>query len=130
MKEWAKGNRKPANAEELFNLRHASVRNLAERVLGITKEKFPILATMMEFKFSSQRDIVLCCLLLHNFIRKTNMYDEGFDYQANADEEEEEQEEGENLAAEEAVDGILVRDTIANEMWEQYVAYCLANVNN
>jgi hypothetical protein len=39
---------------------------------------------MMEFKFSSQRDIVLCCLLLHNFIRKTNMYDEGFDYLANA----------------------------------------------
>ena len=58
------------------------------------------------------------------------MYDEGFDYQANADEEEEEQEEGENLAAEEAVDGILFRDTIANEMWETYVAYCLANVNN
>ena len=47
------------------------------------------------------------------------------------EEEEEEQEEGENLAAEEAVvDGILFRDTIANEMWEQCIAYCLANVNN
>ena len=58
------------------------------------------------------------------------MYDKSFDYLANADEEEE-QEEGENLAAEEAVvDGILFRDIIANEMWEQYVAYCLANVNN
>ena len=58
------------------------------------------------------------------------MYDKSFDYLANADEEEE-QEEGENLAAEEAVvDGILFRDTIANEIREQYVAYCLANVNN
>ena len=125
LKEWAKGNRKPANARELFNLRHASLRNLAERVLGITKEKFPILATMMEFKFQTQRDIVLCCLLLHNFIRKTNIYDEGFDYQETEDEEEEEEE---NLAADEAVvDGVLFRDNIANEMWDQYVAYCLAN---
>ena len=41
------------------------------------------------------------------------MYDERFDYLANADVEEE-QEEGENLAAEKAVvDGILFRDTIA-----------------
>ncbi len=56
------------------------------------------------------------------------MYDEGFDYLANADEEEE-QEEGENLAAEEAVvDGILFRDTIAKKMWEQYVAYCLCTI--
>ena len=113
LKEWAKGNRKPANARELFNL--------AERVLGITKEKFSILATMMEFKFKTQRDIVLCCLLLHNFIRKTNIYDGEFDYQDTVDEEE-------NLAADEAVaDGVLFRDNIANAMWDQYVAYCLAN---
>jgi hypothetical protein len=58
------------------------------------------------------------------------MYDEGFDYLANNADVEEEQEEGENLAAEEAVvDGILFRDTIANAMWEQFVAYCLANAN-
>ena len=59
LKEWARGNRKPLNAKELYNLRHASTRNLAERVLGITKEKFPILATMMEYDFPTQRDMVL-----------------------------------------------------------------------
>lgn len=88
LKEWARGNRKPLNARELFNLRHASLRNLAERVLGITKEKFPILSTMMEYEFKTQRDIVLCCLLLHNFIRKTNLYDEGFDYEYDDDNNE------------------------------------------
>ena len=37
-------------------------------------------------------------------------------------------EEEENLAADEAVvDGVLFRDNIANEMLNQYVAYCLAN---
>ena len=109
----------------IIHLRHASIRNLAERILGITKEKFPILATMMEFKFKTQRDIALCCLLLHYFIRKTNIYNEGFDYQETEDEDEEEEE---NLAADEAVvDGLLFRDKIANDMWDQYVAYCLAN---
>jgi hypothetical protein len=62
--------------------------------------------------------------LLHNFIRKTNIYDEGFDYQDTENEEEVE----ENLAADEAVaDGLLFRDNIANDMWDRYVAYCLAN---
>ena len=46
------------------------------------------------------------------------------DYQDTEDEEEVE----ENLAADEAVaDGLLFRDNIAYDMWDQYVAYCLAN---
>jgi hypothetical protein len=129
LKEWARGNRKPVNAKELYNLRHASARNLAERVLGITKEKFPILSTMMEYDyFPTQRDMVLCCLLLHNFIRKTNLFDMGFQYANDVEEEAEEDEdagEGENAV----VDGTLFRDNIANAMWNQYVAYCLANNN-
>jgi hypothetical protein len=128
LKEWARGNRKPVNAKELYNLRHASARNLAERVLGITKEKFPILSTMMEYDFPTQRDMVLCCLLLHNFIRKTNLFDKGFQYANDVVEETEEDEE----AAEgeyAVVDGNIFRDNIANAMWNQYVAYCLANNN-
>ena len=33
LKEWAEGRRRPQTKEELFNLRHARVRNVVERVL-------------------------------------------------------------------------------------------------
>ena len=33
----------PANAKELFNLRHASARNIIERMFGILKNRFAIL---------------------------------------------------------------------------------------
>jgi hypothetical protein len=39
LKEWARGNQRPRNKEELFNLRHASLRNVVERIFGIVKKK-------------------------------------------------------------------------------------------
>ena len=52
----------------------------------------------------------------------------GFQYANDVEEEAEEDEdagEGENAV----VDGTIFRDNIANAMWNQYVAYCLANNN-
>ena len=34
----------PENAEELFNLRHASLRNVIERAFGVLKKRFPIIS--------------------------------------------------------------------------------------
>ncbi len=45
LKEWALGNRKPQNREELFNLRHSSLRNVVERIFGILKKRFPLLVS-------------------------------------------------------------------------------------
>ena len=42
LKEWARGNERPQTKEELFNLRHSSLRNTIERVYGIIKKRFPI----------------------------------------------------------------------------------------
>lgn len=33
---------RPQNKEELFNLRHAQLRNAIERILGVVKCRFPI----------------------------------------------------------------------------------------
>ena len=81
-----------------------------------------------KYDFPTQRDMVLFCLLVHNFIRKTNLFDEGFQCGNDGEESDEENEEdadGENVV----VDGTIFKDNIANAMWNQYVAYCLPNNN-
>ena len=63
----------PRNAEELFNLKHSSARNAIERCFGVLKRRFPILVTM-----PSQCVLVNCCFLIHNFIRRNQLYKDDF----------------------------------------------------
>lgn len=60
---------RPANAKELFNLRHAQARNVIERIFGVIKRRFRILLYAPEYSPDIQAQIpaALCCL--HNFIR-------------------------------------------------------------
>lgn len=37
LKEQRQASKKPKNAKELFNLRHASIRNVIERIFGVLK---------------------------------------------------------------------------------------------
>ncbi|CAA0836169.1 Unknown protein [Striga hermonthica] len=68
--EWLGSNQLPGNARELFNRRHATVRNVIERSFGLLKGKFPIINGLMpNYKVHSQTDIVIACCVLHNFIR-------------------------------------------------------------
>jgi DDE superfamily endonuclease len=46
LKEYSKN--PPQNHRELFNLRHASLRNSIERAFGVLKKCFPIIATGIE----------------------------------------------------------------------------------
>ena len=41
----------PRNMQELFNLRHVSLRNAIEKVFGVLKKQFPIIASADEFFF-------------------------------------------------------------------------------
>jgi hypothetical protein len=43
LKEWKRGNARPQNAKELYNLRHSSLRNAIERIFGIVKRRFRVL---------------------------------------------------------------------------------------
>lgn len=60
---------KPANAKELFNLRHACIRNVIERIFGVVKWWFRILAKAPEYSPAAEIDIVHVRMGLHRFIK-------------------------------------------------------------
>ena len=48
LNEWGAAEQRPQNYKELFNLRHAMMRNCAERGIGVCKKRFPILSRMLQ----------------------------------------------------------------------------------
>ncbi|CAH9104580.1 unnamed protein product [Cuscuta europaea] len=66
----------PENERELFNLRHASLRNVVERIFGIFKSRFAIFKSAPPFPFKTQAELVLACAGVHNFLRKECSSDE------------------------------------------------------
>ena len=39
LKEWGRGNQRPAGYKKLFNFRHSALRNVVERIFGIMKKR-------------------------------------------------------------------------------------------
>jgi hypothetical protein len=68
LKEFARGDRGPLNAKELFNLRHSSLRTVVERVFGIMKKRFAILRHGCQYDLGTQVKMVQALCVLHNFI--------------------------------------------------------------
>ncbi|XP_020258747.1 protein ALP1-like [Asparagus officinalis] len=58
----------PKNRRELFNLRHSSLSSKIESAFGTLKNRFKILCAKPHYPFPIQVDIVLACMILHNFI--------------------------------------------------------------
>jgi hypothetical protein len=69
LKEQKLSGKKPETPKELFNLRHASLRNVIERIFGVVKRKYQILCTPSEYSMDTQTRIILACLTLHNYVR-------------------------------------------------------------
>jgi hypothetical protein len=69
LKEQINAGKKPENPKELFNLRHASKRNVIERIFGVVKRKYQILRTPSEYSMETQTRIILACCTIHNFVR-------------------------------------------------------------
>lgn len=59
---------RPANKEELFNLRHAQARNVVERIFGVIKRRFRILLLGQEYSMKVQAQIPAALAAIHNFI--------------------------------------------------------------
>ncbi|CAD6267135.1 unnamed protein product [Miscanthus lutarioriparius] len=72
LQEQGRARQKPRDYKELFNLRHAQLRNHIERAIGILKMRFPILRTGSHYPVNKQVDISVACCVLHNFIRLHN----------------------------------------------------------
>jgi hypothetical protein len=60
---------RPKNKEELFNLRHASARNVIERIFGVLKRHFRILVHPPHYDMDVQARIPPALCAIHNFIR-------------------------------------------------------------
>ncbi|GJS17048.1 uncharacterized protein Tco_0411520 [Tanacetum coccineum] len=71
--------RRALTNKEKFNHGHAQLRNVIERAYGVLKARFPILKQMASYKFEVQRDVVIACFAIHNFIRKCNIQDHLFE---------------------------------------------------
>lgn len=71
--------RRAVTKEERFNHAHAQLRNVIERAYGVLKARFPILKRMAPFPLTVQRNIVIACFAVHNFIRKERISDTFFD---------------------------------------------------
>ncbi|XP_075080484.1 uncharacterized protein LOC142165985 [Nicotiana tabacum] len=66
------------NKEEKFNHAHAQLRNVIERAYGVLKARFPILDKMTPYSIDVQRDVVIACFAVHNFIKKERLNDDLF----------------------------------------------------
>nr|GEV48149.1 hypothetical protein [Tanacetum cinerariifolium] len=62
-------------AEEYFNMKHSSARNVIERCFEVLKKRWAILKSPSFYPIRMQNKIILACCLLHNFIRKELTYD-------------------------------------------------------
>ncbi|SCV67562.1 BQ2448_5173 [Microbotryum intermedium] len=75
LREWIAGARASSretlhcSKEELFNLRHAQLRNVVERIFGVVQRKFSILTcTAPEYNYKMQAMLPLLCAFLHNYV--------------------------------------------------------------
>ena len=128
LKEYS--NRAPQNPRELFNLRHASLRNAIERAFGVLKKRFPIVRSTTEpfYSCETQSNIFLACCILHNFLLEEDpdkeLEDEVMHEVLNATQDEE-------VHAPRDIDdgGEQKRDSMANEMWSEYLLYPNNEIN-
>ena len=123
----------PRNPKELFNLRHASARNVVERIFGILKRRFRILRIPPEYGMGVQAQIPPALAALHNFIRQYDpqeiqMYDdelrdEPLELQMALHPESAGELRTVSVTPNERRQANERRDKIADDMWEQYRDY-------
>lgn len=137
LKEWERSRARPQNAKELFNLRHAQLRNVVERIFGVLKNRFKILTSPRPFKMEAQIRIVAVLCLLHNILVKigevTEEELESEDYEdetADGDGDDVDMSddiqasgEGYHIGRREQARASARRDGIAKAMWEDYCIY-------
>ena len=116
----------PKTKEELFNLRHASARNVIERIFGVLKQRFRILLLAPQYSLKIQSQIPAALCAVHNFIRIHSTSNEEAD-EADWDDGEEARDGNDddsdfNQAVDlhEDADAREWRDEIARMMWSDY----------
>ncbi|XP_021614892.1 uncharacterized protein LOC110616725 [Manihot esculenta] len=128
----------PQDPRELFNQRHSLLRNATDRTFGALKARFPILMSAPPYPLQTQVKLVVAACAIHNYIRREKPDDLIFRMyeQDNMLEIEEslpplEVEQSMIPVENQAVDiafeteqleySSQLRDSIANNMWEDYI---------
>ena len=112
---------RPANADELLNLHHASARNVIEHLFSVLKRCFRILVYPLEVDINYQANLPAALAAIHNFIcvhdpEELASFQEAQDWQLGMAGE---LATGEARAVERAQANARC-DNIANAMWAQY----------
>ena len=81
LKEFGSGRRRTQNPKELFNHRHAVLRNHVERALGVLKKRFPILKVGTLHMLENQVKLRIITAVFHNVIKELNGDEEWLDDQ-------------------------------------------------
>ena len=83
--------------KELFNYRHASLRNAVERTFGIWKSRFRILRGVPHYPLRTQRDIIIACAVLHNFLMMSDNIDMSITAEEDAHDEDDMDQGGDTI---------------------------------
>jgi len=118
----------PVNKEELFNLRHAQLRNAIERIFGVLKARFAIVRSASGYDYNSVTCIINAAVIIHNFIRQQG--DDEYDRNPYIEEEDTDDEDDEIFdTADSHQEGLREgpawrkREAIAQTMSYQYQVY-------
>ncbi|XP_035818645.1 uncharacterized protein [Zea mays] len=122
LKEFGAGHRRPQNPKELFNHRHALLRNHVERALGVLKKRFPILKVATFHTLENQVKIPIAAAIFHNLIRSLHGDEDWLDHQPDNIDPSNfvALPSGDQMSDPGTTQGNALRDTIAQEMWAQY----------
>ena len=117
--------RPPENANELFNLRHASLRTAIERAFGVLKKRFPIIASTTEPNYcvDTQNEIIFACCILHNYLMGVDP-NESLIVEVDVEVLHSHHKRVAPTPREDNEDarqGDIIRDSIASAMWQNYV---------
>ena len=83
--------------KEMFNFRHALFCIAMERTFGIWKSRFRILRGVPHYPLQTQRDIIIACAVVHNFIMMSS--DDKVSQTAYVDDQDEDdiEQDGDNI---------------------------------
>ncbi|XP_042056095.1 uncharacterized protein LOC121800634 [Salvia splendens] len=69
LKECGPAKERPRDKHEMFNLRHTKARNIIERAFAVLKMRWGIIRSPFFYPLKVHIRLIMCCFLLHNFIR-------------------------------------------------------------
>jgi hypothetical protein len=114
---------RPRNPKELFNLRHAHLRNAIERIFGVLKKRYKILLLAQEYSLQTQAQIVPALTALHNFIAvhdPTDISEYEDEDEVGSDSNDSWGGQQAEVSRDERTRAARRRDLIADRMWNEY----------